>query len=114
VDKACIKVTHQALQQFVSYLDMAIWLTGGDFNELLILMNGVNDDAPYEMHYDVTSGTWEGQLGLHQAGSKAIVRATAILADGSSVDVTDMLVAALGGSPLNIRYPEEDTFGTCD
>lgn len=110
---ACVRVVHQAVGDFVSYLDSYVYMYEEDIAYLEVIVEGANNGNPAVLEYDSPSGAYHGILGLHAAGAKKIIVATLVLADGSEIDVTDDLAAALGGKTLVVRYPQQDTFGTC-
>ncbi len=115
VAAACVRVVHQAVGDFVSYLDWYVYMFEDDIgiDYLEVVVAGANDDEPIELQYDSPSGAYYGILGLHAAGTKKVLSATLVLVDGTEIDVTDDLTDALGGKTLRVRYPQEDTFGVC-
>jgi hypothetical protein len=114
LDRACIQVTHQKLGSFVSYLDFAMYWTGLDVDHFEATIQGTNDNKPLVVNYDPASGAYRGLFGLHQPGNVTITNVTAVLTGGSTLDVTQDLTDFLAGPTLLVRYPQQDSFGTCD
>ncbi|MEA2676013.1 MAG: hypothetical protein QOJ81_154 [Chloroflexota bacterium] len=110
----CVRVTHEALDTFVSYLDWSLLWSGVTVERFELTVIGANDDEPASLVYDPQSGSWDGQLGLHEAGSKTIVSLVGHAADGSTIDLTQEMIDAFGSDEFVVRFPEEDTFGDCD
>lgn len=113
VAAACVRVVHQAVGDFISYLDWYVYLSDEDIDYLEVVVEGANNDEPIDLQFDTASGAYYGILGLHAAGAKKILSATVVLEDGTEIDVTDDLAHALGGKTLVVRYPQQDSFGDC-
>jgi hypothetical protein len=112
---ACVRVVHQAVGDFISYLDWFVYLSEEDIDYLEVVVTGANNGEPAVLEFDSPSGAYHGILGLHGAGAKEILSATLVLVDGAEIDVTDELVDALGGKRFVVRFPQEDSFGNrCD
>jgi hypothetical protein len=110
---ACVRVVHQAVGDFISYLDWYVYLLEEDIDYLEVVVQGANNDEPATLEFDSPTGAYYGILGLHSAGAKEIIRATLVLVDGTRIDVTDDLADALGGKRFVVRFPQEDSFGNC-
>lgn len=108
---ACVRVVHQAVGDFISYLDWYVYLFEEDIAYLEVVVEGANNDEPAVLEFDSPSGAYHGILGLHGTGDKEIVSATLVLVDGTEIDVTDDLADALGGKRFRVRFPQEDRFG---
>jgi hypothetical protein len=113
VSAACVRVVHQAVGEFISYLDWYMYMYEEDIDYLEVIVEGANNGEPVRLEYDSPSGAYYGILGLHAAGPKTILSATVHLVDGTLVDVTDDLIDALDGNTVHVRYPQEDSFGRC-
>lgn len=113
VTAACVRVVHQAVGDFISYLDWYMYMFEEDIDHLEVVVAGANNGDPVQLEYDSPSGAYHGILGLHGAGVKTIVSATLVLVDGTTIDVTDDLTDALGGKTLLVRVPQQDSFGSC-
>ena len=115
---ACFRTVHQSLGDFASYLLVLVYLAGESRNvrveSFSLTVEGANDGHAYQLRYDVDQLAFAGELGLHNAGKKRIVRLVAHLDDGSTVDLTQDLIAKLGGEEINVRFPQEDEFGRCE
>jgi len=110
---ACVRVVHQAVGDFISYLDWYVYLFEEDIDYLEVVVRGANNDEPVALEFDSPTGAYYGILGLHSAGAKEIVSPTLVLVDGTEIDVTDDLADALGGKRFIVRFPQEDSFGNC-
>lgn len=110
---ACVRVVHQAVGDFLSYLDWYVYMFDEDIDFLEVVVEGANNGEPVALQFDSPSGAYYGILGLHAAGAKKISSATLVLLDGTEIDVTDDLANALGGKRLIVRFPQEDEFGNC-
>ncbi len=108
-----MRVVHQAVGDFVSYLDWYMYMFEENIAYLEVVVEGANNGEPVALEYDSPSGAYYGILGLHEAGNKEIVSATLVLVDGTAIDVTEDLADALGGKRFLVRVPQEDSFGTC-
>jgi hypothetical protein len=118
LQKACIQVVHEALDDFLSFLLMWLIFGEGEDLELLefieVVVTGANDNEPVRLEVR-GEGRWEGVLGLRGAGPKSLQRVTAHFSDGKTLDLTDAVAERLGGRNFNVPFPEEPTFGsTCD
>jgi hypothetical protein len=113
VSIVCVRVVHQQLQEFVSYLDWFMWWTGAEIDYFELTVLGAGNDAPVRLEYDQQQGAWQADLGLKQAGEKSITRLVAHLTNGTTIDVTADLIAAFGKDTFTVRYPQEDSFGDC-
>lgn len=110
---ACVRVVHQAVGDFISYLDWYVYMFEEDIAYLELVVEGANNGEPVTLEYDSPSGAYYGILGLHGSGEKRISSATLVLVDGTEIDVTDDLADALGGKRFLVRFPQEDSFGNC-
>jgi hypothetical protein len=108
----CARVKHSGFGNFVSYIDWLMFWDGFDVDHFVLTITSTNDDAPVTLVFDPAEGAWTARLGLHAAGQKQITSLMAVLDDGTPIDVTEALRALLG-DVLQVRYPQEDTFGTC-
>lgn len=113
LEGACIQVHHIKLGNFVSYLDVAMLWSGLSFDHLEATILGANDDKPGPLAYEPATGEWRGLFGLHEPGVVTITKVVAVLADGSTIDVTQDLIDFLATDALQVRYPQEDSFGSC-
>jgi hypothetical protein len=108
-----VRVVHEAVGVFISYLDWYVYLFDEDIDYLEVVVQGANNNEPAVLEFDSATGAYYGILGLHAAGAKEIISATLVLVDGTRIDVTDDLARALGGKSFTVRFPEEDNFGDC-
>lgn len=109
-------MVHEGLGDYISYLfGIIVFAYSGSvlLDRLVLTVEGANDGQPQELRYDVSSGTFSGELGLHEAGQKKILSLVLHYADGTTVDLTDALIDALSGEVIDVRFPQEDVFGTC-
>ena len=113
ISGVCARVKHSGFGNFVSYIDWVMYWYGYDVDHFVLVIAGTNDDAPVTLTYDPADGGWKARLGLHSAGDKAVTSLTAVLTDGTPIDITDALAQALGTDVLGVRYPQEDSFGIC-
>jgi hypothetical protein len=113
ISGVCARVVHEGFGTFVSYIDWVMYWYGYDVDHFVLQIAGTNDDLPVDLVYDPADGSWQGRLGLHNAGKKTITQLIAVLDDGTPIDVTDELIQLLGMNVLQVRYPQQDTFGTC-
>jgi hypothetical protein len=115
VERVCIEVVHEQLDDFVSLLDLLLTLLGPptDVDYLEVVIEGANDDRPARLLLKA-DGEWAGQLGLRGAGAKSLVSVIAHRIDGSTVDLTDTVADLIGGREFSVRVPAEDTFGECE
>ena len=115
LDSVCVRVFHDPFGLFVSYLEwfMAIAIGGQRPDYFMLPVEGANDGQPQQLRYDMQRNGFSGQLGLHEPGKKKILRFVAHLADGTTIDLTQQLIAALGSDEINVRFPQEDKVGTC-
>lgn len=114
----CIRVVHEELGQFVSYLDWYVYWSLGPqavaqvvYFEVTVL--GANDNKPQRLEFASEEETWKGLLGLRQAGDKRITKVVAHLENGSEVDLTQELIDEFGSDEFTVRYPQEDDLGDC-
>ena len=116
VDRVCIEVVHDELEDFVSYLDFLLWFLGpptDDFDYIEVIIQGANDSQPRRLTIDA-EGVWGGQLGLRGAGAKSLVSVVAHRRDGTTLDLTETVADSIDGRDFTVRFPEEDRFGECD
>ena len=113
IGSVCVRVKHDPIGQYVSYLDWLMYWYGYDVNHFELTIEGANNNAPVTLVYNPQTDGWVGQLGLFNAGAKPIGSLIAVLADGSTVDVTPRLVDYLGFDTFDVRFPQEDSFGNC-
>lgn len=113
ISDVCVRVHHQELEQFVSYMEWLMFWSGVDVDHFDLYIAGTNDDLPIRLDYDSSTGAWGAPVGLHGAGEKQIVSLIAHLPDGQEVDLTDDLIEYFGTDLLEVRFPQEDTFGEC-
>ena len=104
---------HVKLDTFVSYLDFSMVWSAPGFDHLEATLLGANDDKPGLLDYQPETGEWRGLFGLHEPGVVTITKVLAVLADGSTIDVTQDLIDFLANDQLQVRYPQEDSFGSC-
>jgi len=109
----CIRVVHQQVGEFVSYLDWFVAWTGFNFEYFEITVIGANNDEPERLEFESRSQAYEGVFGLHQKGDKRIVSVVAHLSDGSQVDLTEDMIDYFGSDEFTVRFPQEDEFGDC-
>jgi len=109
----CVRVEHSELGEFLSYLEwFLLWL--GDSPEYFeLIVRGANDGDPVTLEFDPGRGTWYGRLGLRGTGTKQIVSLVAHWPDGSTTDLTGEMIEAFGGDEIEVRYPQEDSYGDC-
>lgn len=113
IASTCVRVVHQAVGDFISYLDWYAYTFEEDIAYLELVVEGASNGEPVVLEYDSRSGAYRGILGLHGTGQKQIRSATLVLVDGTEIDVTDDLADALGGKRFLVRFPQQDSFGSC-
>jgi len=109
----CVIVIHTALGDFVSHLKMELGF--GDaaaLRKIEVTIKGANNGQPV-----VQEATGERiqsiLLGISQAGPKVLQSVKVTTADGMTHDVTAFVASLLGGAKMDVRYPQQDTFGIC-
>lgn len=109
----CIRVVHEQVGTFVSYLDWFVEWTDFNVEYFEVTVIGANDDQPQVLEFESRSQAYQGLLGLRGIGSKRIVSVVAHMSDGSEIDLTQELIDAFGADEFTVRFPQEDTYGTC-
>lgn len=111
LDRFCMSVVHDPIGDFLSFLDMLIWLfpPPEDVEYIEVIIQGANDDEPVRLEYE--DGRWYGQLGLRGAGPKTLVSVIVHFTDGTTADVSESIAMTFGGPGFLVRFPEEDRFG---
>jgi hypothetical protein len=109
----CIRVVHDQVGQFVSYLDWFVWWTDFNVEYFEVTVIGANNGEPQRLEFESRSQAYEGLLGLHQAGDKRIVSVIARMSDGSEINLTQDLIDEFGSDEFTVRFPQEDEFGDC-
>ena len=109
----CIRVVHEQVGEFVSYLDWFVAWTGFNVEFFEVTVIGANNGEPQRLDFESRSQAYEGLLGLHQKGDKRIVSVVAHMSDGSEVDLTEDMIDYFGSDEFTVRFPQEDEFGDC-
>jgi hypothetical protein len=107
----CVRVVHQQIPGFLSYLDWALYWSGADVEYFELTVLGGNNDESVVLTYDPVADGWRGNVGLREAGDKRITSVVAHLTNGESIDVTDAFMDEFGFEEFTVRFPQEDAFG---
>ena len=110
----CIRVVHEQVGEFVSYLDWFVAWADESFEYFEITVLGANNGEPQVLEFDSRWQAYHGLLGLDQAGDKRIVSVIGHLSDGSQIDLTEEMADYFGSDEFTVRYPAEDSFGDCE
>lgn len=113
ITAVCVRVYHDELEDFLSFLDWFIWWTGDDVDSFEITVLGANNDESVLLEYSPVLGAWRAQLGLMEPGEKQITSLVAHMTNGQTVDLTPELIGAFGSEEFTVRFPQQDSFGDC-
>lgn len=113
ITAVCVRVYHEELEDFLSFLDWFIFWTGDDVDYFELTVLGANNDEWVRLEYSPVLGAWRAQLGLMEPGEKQITGLVAHLTNGQTVDLTPELIGAFGSEEFTVRFPQQDSLGDC-
>jgi hypothetical protein len=109
---ACLQQVNEPAGAFTSYVEASLNWDGPPPRQLLLLIEGTNDDAA--MPLTLNGPVWQAQLGMRDVGPKTIRSLIVVYSDGSGADITGALEDLIGGGVFELREGATDAFGTCD
>jgi hypothetical protein len=113
VTASCLQGIEQPEGAYTSYIAASVTWQGLQPSQMLLLIDGANEDQAAALTFDPASSAWQGHLGMHEMGAKRIDRLFVVYPDGSGDDVTISLLQVFGGPFLEFQR-SGDAFGVCD